>query len=108
MSKKALLISLPNCYDLTGRYKFLFKGHLGGKYLFTGKDSGDRHRWVISRPEAHEYFKNKSLEFNINKYFIYDLKKGDSNGGLTSKIRSYSNILPDNLITSNVFCLFLK
>ena len=103
-----LIISLPNCYDLKGRLKFLLSGHLGGKYIFSSEIIEDRHRWLMSRHEIKQFYEDKAKIHNVSNYLIADMKYGDPDGSFPSKMRSITRLLPSNLCTETVFCVFIK
>lgn len=104
----ALIVSLPNCYDLKNRLKFLLRGHLGGKYAFTNKVIEDRHRWIMSRPEIRQFYFDKALQHHVSDKSLFDMKYGDPNGSYISRMRSVARFLPPNLCTETVFGVFVK
>lgn len=103
-----LIVSLPNCYDFKYRLKFLFDGHLGGKYIFSSEIIEDRHRWVMSRDEINKFYENKAKTHAISNYFTADMQYGDPSGSVLSRIRSLVRLLPPNLCTETVFGVFMK
>lgn len=60
VARKTVLISLPNIYYISFRVKFLRGCGLSGKYHFKPEPSVDRHRWVLSHDEAHEFIYRNS------------------------------------------------
>lgn len=104
----ALIISLPNCYDLKSRFKFACNGQLGGKYLFGNEISQDRHRWIMSRTEIIKFFIEKSIQHTIQQYSILDMKYGDPTGTPISRVRSIFRLLPSTLCAETVFGVFIK
>lgn len=109
LATKTLIVSLPNCYDLKGRMKFLFGGSLGGKYHFANFREQDRHRWVIGRRELHEFYAAKAAQHGARNHFVIDMLYGDpSSSSFISRVRSIARILPRSLCTETVFGVFTK
>lgn len=52
VAKLKLFISLPNMTCLSLRWHFVWHGWLSGKYALLPDYQGDRHRWLISYPQA--------------------------------------------------------
>ncbi len=52
VSRKYVLITLPNAYDVRTRIKFLMGGPISGKYGLPVEPPNDRHRWLFSLREA--------------------------------------------------------
>ena len=52
VSRKFVLVTLPNAYELKGRIKFFFGHRLSGKYGLPAEPPTDRHRWLFSFNEA--------------------------------------------------------
>lgn len=71
LSNESLIVSLPNTYDLKSRYKFVIKGHLGGKYKFSGLNSLDRHRWLMSYDEIYHFFQVKASQYDMDVVILY-------------------------------------
>jgi hypothetical protein len=109
LTRRHLLISLPNCYDLKGRIKFSMHGTLGGKYLFTAHSPLDRHRWLMGRQEILEFYSDKARQHGLN-YQSADLLYGNPHSvSLRSKLRALSRfLLPRALCTSTVLGIFDK
>ena len=59
VTRRALVLSLPNCYEAGTRLKILFGRPLGGKYGLPVAPPQDRHRWFFSLADAarfvHDY-----------------------------------------------------
>jgi hypothetical protein len=108
LSTYGILISLPNCYDLKSRLKFMFSGSLGGKYRFLPEPNLDRHRWLMSRSEIWNFYCAMASANKISKFEIIDMQYGDRSGSLRSRIRSLTRSLPNSLCTSTVFGWFEK
>lgn len=108
LSSKAVVISLPNCYDLKGRLSFALKGSLGGKYVFDGNAQKDRHLWLMGRSEISRFFFMKAQQHAL-RLRIFDVLYGDpSSQRLSSRLRSIARVLPRNLSTATVIGLFEK
>ena len=55
MSRKYVLISLPNAYEVRTRIKFLMGQPISGKYGLPVEPPTDRHRWLFSLREAQVF-----------------------------------------------------
>lgn len=55
VSKKWVVISLPNVYEFRGRLKFVMGKPLSGKYGLPPEPPMDRHRWLFSLYEAKTF-----------------------------------------------------
>ncbi len=62
VTKRHLLISLPNAYEIRARVKFLFGQRLSGKYGLPPEPPDDRHRWVFSFREARNFVHRRREE----------------------------------------------
>jgi SAM-dependent methyltransferase len=69
VTKKYVVLTLPNGYELKGRLKFLFGLPLSGKYGLPIEATGDRHRWLFSFTEAREFVRVRGARhgFSIKK-----------------------------------------
>ena len=56
ISKKYIIISLPNIFDIEHKKNFLLNNTLGGKYHFGTENQMDRHRWVMNYDEIRAFF----------------------------------------------------
>jgi len=52
VSRKYVLITLPNAYEVSTRIKFLMGRPISGKYGLPVEPPDDRHRWLFSLREA--------------------------------------------------------
>ncbi len=55
VSRRYLLITLPNAYDIKSRVKFLLGRRLSGKYGLPPDPPDDRHRWLFSFSETRDF-----------------------------------------------------
>jgi len=96
LTEKYLVVALPNCYDLKSQYKFLMKGHLGGKYSFKADEPIDRHRWIMNADEIESFFKDKARKHRLS-LALHKVKYG-GNKELRSRVGSgLSRVLPRSL-----------
>ena len=109
VAKRNLVVSLPNCYDLISRVRFARGKPLGGKYRFTEAEPLDRHRWLMTRNEIHDFFRAKALKHGM-ALEIRDMRYGSAgHPTLASRAgRTLSAILPPSLSTATVFGVFTK
>lgn len=108
-ARRWLLISLPNIYDLKSRMQFLWKGHLGGKYVFGAAHPRDRHRWLMNRAEVREFAHAKAAQHGLS-LSLFDMTYGASeNHSVSATIgRITAAVVPRSLSTATVFALFIK
>ena len=100
VARKTVYISLPNMYYLSFRLRFLFKGHLSGKYAFPVEKILDRHRWVLSfagcgvyRPQHKR--ENRPPSYDRPKTWpieIHYAAPGTANGNLFPNLLVYGSI----------------
>ena len=67
VSKKKVLIVLPNISYYESRFHFLLKGNLGSKYHFSGDNNDDRHKWFTNFYLVRNFFEKNSVNFEIKK-----------------------------------------
>jgi SAM-dependent methyltransferase len=78
VSKKYVIITLPNMYEWRFRILFLFGKPLSGKYELLGQATLDRHRWVFSLEEARFFVRERAEKngFDVSDevfcYFKYN------------------------------------
>jgi len=106
ISKKYLIINLPNGYDLKSRIKFL-NGHLSNKYKFGTENRLDRHRWIMSYNEIIQFYHFKANEIN-SKIEITNIQYGDFKFSLSSIFGLILRVLPNTLCSESVLGIFVK
>lgn len=106
ITKKYLVINLPNGYDLKSRKKFIL-GHLGDKYSFKTENRLDRHRWIMGYDEIVRFYVYKSKEFN-SELEIINIQYGQYKPSFTSIIGLLLRILPNALSAESVLGFFKK
>jgi hypothetical protein len=109
LSKKYIVVSLPNCYDLKKRYYFTFHSTLGGKYKFSCNEVLDRHRWIMNSTEIDDFYTSLAKKHNFN-LCIYDVKYGSSGKKNTTAIfgRFISKILNRKLTAESIIGVFTR
>lgn len=60
VSRKFIVITLPNAYELKARIKFLLGLPLSGKYGLPPEPPADRHRWLFSFVEAKRFVQDRA------------------------------------------------
>ena len=77
VSKKTIIVALPNMGYYKFRINFLFKGVLSGKYNFTENKILDRHRWIPNYESIDKFiYKNTPTGWNIKNYnYIAERKR---------------------------------
>lgn len=108
VADRALIVSLPNCYDLKGRMNFALKGRLGGKYHFQEQEPLDRHRWVMGLGEIDAFFRAKAGKHGL-RYQMRRVGYGESGGtSLVSRMgRIATRLLPAAVATETAVGLFM-
>lgn len=67
ITRKCLIIVLPNIATLPRRWSFLWRGNLGtGKYDLLTEHQGDRHRWLTVYPEINAFVNANSAQAGLN------------------------------------------
>jgi SAM-dependent methyltransferase len=108
-ARRHLVVSLPNCYDLKSRIRFLAGGPLGGKYAFRTNEFGDRHRWLMNRAEIVSFYEEMARKHDL-RLQVSDLTYGQGGHSTVSSRfgRALSFILPRNLVAETVFAVFSR
>ena len=55
VASRLVAITLPNVYEIKGRWRFLRGAPLSGKYGLPDEAPPDRHRWIFSLDEARRF-----------------------------------------------------
>lgn len=71
VSKKYIIINLPNLYHFKFRLKYVFGKSIGGKYGIPIKKPPDRHKWIFNLNEARDFLIKNSFPFKIQKEYIW-------------------------------------
>jgi SAM-dependent methyltransferase len=61
VASRFLAITLPNVYEIKGRWRFLRGSPLSGKYGLPDEVPSDRHRWIFSLSEARRFCRECGL-----------------------------------------------
>lgn len=94
VSRKYVVISLPNGYELKTRMKYLLGYPISGKYVLPVEPPSDRHRWLFSLNEA------KAFSHGISRKYGFEIaqegcligpRRGFAIGRLTA--RFFPNLL---------------
>jgi SAM-dependent methyltransferase len=108
LAGQALVVSLPNCYDLKSRFKFAIGGRLGGKYEFLAVPVTDRHRWIMGYDEIRRFYSAKAAQHGF-ELSIHDLQYGDPRSWrLTSLLGLSSRVLGPRLTSECVLGVFVR
>jgi hypothetical protein len=77
ISKKKIIIALPNMGYYKFRINFFFTGRLSGKYIFSEKKIFDRHRWIPNFQSINYFIKtNTPNNWKIIEYnYIFQRKR---------------------------------
>jgi hypothetical protein len=77
LSKKKIIIALPNMGYYKFRINFFFTGCLSGKYIFSDKKIFDRHRWIPNYQSIKYFVKTNTPEnWRITEYnYIMERKR---------------------------------
>lgn len=112
VTRKCLIIALPNMATLSKRLRFLLHGSLGtSKYDLHPECQRDRHRWVTVLPQINQFFEINASRtgFEIEQV-VQEL--GAGRGGLISGTIAHARlwlvstgILPASLIVRR--CVFI-
>ena len=69
ISKKMVIINLPNVAYYEFILKFALKGDLGKQYHFSGKKEDDKHCWFTNYHNINLFFKKNFSEYKIIPVF---------------------------------------
>lgn len=73
ITKKKLIIALPNMATISKRWSFFWKGRLGtAKYDLLPEHQGDRHRWFTVYPQINSFVEKSSLAAGFSLVEIYE------------------------------------
>jgi 2-polyprenyl-3-methyl-5-hydroxy-6-metoxy-1,4-benzoquinol methylase len=84
-SKKYVIITLPNIFNYSKKFDFLFNNSLGGKYDFYTENKLDRHRWIMNYEQIVRFYKHIALKYDT-KLTIHNLKMGFDNSNKLKKL----------------------
>jgi len=78
ITRKCLIIALPNMATLPRRWSFLWHGNLGtGKYDLLFEHQGDRHRWLTVYSEINTFIDVNAAQAGLNlDMVIEELESG--------------------------------
>mgnify|MGYP002777797150 CR=1 FL=1 len=57
VAARHVVVSLPNCFDVTSRLRILRGRHISAKYGLPVERRLDRHRWFLSLDDAHAFLR---------------------------------------------------
>jgi len=60
VSRRYVLVTLPNAYELRARMKFVLGQTLSGKYGLPIEPPPDRHRWLFSLNDARRFVRHRA------------------------------------------------
>ena len=79
LSRKNVIIGLPNMYEWNYRLRFLFGKTVSPKYQLTPEEPLDRHRWLFSLGEAREFIsergKKSGFQITDEEIVYYDYQR---------------------------------
>jgi hypothetical protein len=105
IARHLFVVTLPNCYSLSVKWKFLVHDRMGGKYNFGPTPTTDRHRWVMSVPEIHAFYQHKAAQHGCALEVI-DLAYGDGQHAIRNAILRIA--LPRSWMMHTVMGVFRK
>jgi hypothetical protein len=108
LSRRVLVVSLPNCYDIKCRVNFAIRGRLGGKYDFPATPRVDRHRWIMSYDEIRAFYGAQAARHAL-ELRMHDMKHGYAGfTSVTSLLGLMSRALGPRLSSACVVGVFLR
>lgn len=106
LSKKIVVIALPNMGYYKFRLSFFFTGSLSGKYIFSEKKIFDRHRWIPTYQSIKNFINNNTpKEWQIIEYNYIAERKRNHLFYFVEKMLSY--IFPSLFVYEKIF-FFIK
>lgn len=100
VSKRWVVVTLPNTYEFRGRIKFLLGRPLSGKYGLPPEPPRDRHRWIFSLEDARKFIKQRGGKYGFSLRKEYCLV-----GPRRSRWLRYLTIKWPNLFCPTYLCL---
>jgi hypothetical protein len=70
VARKSVIISLPNIYYISFRWRFFRGKGMGVKYIFHPHRVLDRHRWLLSYDEILRFIDENTQGYDCNKVNI--------------------------------------
>lgn len=72
VSKRYVLISLPNCLSIFAKWNILFHTRIGKYYGFPFEKPEDRHRWLFSYKDIDRFYRHYTEKhgFEIRREFL--------------------------------------
>lgn len=101
VSRRNVVISLPNCYEIAARIKYLRGRPISGKYGLPVDKPGDRHRWVFGFLEAQKFVSCRGAKNNWDLAYEAGLV-GPRRSKLSSIINRWPNMFAPTYVVSLV------
>jgi hypothetical protein len=109
LTDKYLIVSLPNIYDIQHKYNFVMKSTLGRKYHFGVENKLDRHRWVMSYDEIHQFYKAFAKKYSLSLETIdISIEETPTRVNTALILKVFSPFLSRKVMTTTVFAVFSK
>ena len=99
VTKKFVVITLPNCYSFKARIRFVQGKSISGKYGLPTEPVLDRHRWLFSFDDASHFFETvaKQHQFSVVRQGCL-VGSGQTRITPSSLIKRYPNLLSPSYI----------
>jgi len=106
ITRRCLIIGLPNVASLPRRWSFLWHGHLGTrKYDLYPEHQGDRHRWLTVYPQINAFVEANAAGAGL----IIEQVLEEIEGGRIARSLGYlvmrGGLLPAGVLTSR--CIYV-
>lgn len=107
VSRKYILISLPNSPDIWKILRIVFTGRTGKFYGLPKQKPEDRHKWFFSWKELNDFFENycKKKDLKIKERFLH-FNYADSSGEFL--IKAFLRIFSIKSFAQNYWILIEK
>jgi SAM-dependent methyltransferase len=101
VTRRSLLVMLPNMAQFQLRLRFLLTGRFSGKYDLVYGQGRDRHRWFTTLTQADEYMRRFSDErqLGLNVLWFNDSRKKE----LLAKVAKFFGLSPDLWVWASLY-----
>ncbi|MCX7681260.1 MAG: methyltransferase domain-containing protein [Anaerolineae bacterium] len=106
ITRRCLIIALPNLSALSRRWSFLWRGHLGTKkYDLYPEHQGDRHRWLTVYPQINAFVEENAARTGLVLEQVFEELQGRRVARVLGYVAARSGLLPRGLLTER--CIYV-
>ena len=106
ITRRCLIIGLPNIAVLTQRWSFLMSGHLGTKkYDLLPEPQGDHHRWLTIYPQINTFIEINAPRAGLDLEQVVEEMEGGRLTRILGYLATRSGLLPAGWFTGR--CIYV-